>query len=237
MDALLKAEGMNTGYDQLQILWDAALEVKAGERVVVLGSNGAGKTTLLKSLVGLLPLWSGTVEFDGQPVHRLRIDGRVRRGMAYMSEVGIIADLSVEDNLRIGGYFSSREKLKSKMEAMFEEFPILKERRQEAAASLSGGQRKMLAAARALMGDPKLLIMDEPSAGLSPLLVTEILNLVKSLEGRNIAFLIAEQNIKFLEVATRVYVLDSGRMIFNGTVDELQRNDAIRRAYFGVDAV
>ncbi len=237
MDALLRAKGMNTGYDQLQILWDAALDVKAGERVVVLGSNGAGKTTLLKSLIGILPLWSGTIEFDGHSVDRLRTDGRVRRGMAYMSEVGIIADLSVEDNLRIGGYFSSRDALKSKMEAMFKEFPILRERRMEAAASLSGGQRKMLAAARALMGDPKLLMMDEPSAGLSPLLVTEILRLVKNLEGRNMAFLIAEQNIKFLEVATRVYVLDSGRIIFSGTVDELQTNDAIRRAYFGVDAV
>lgn len=237
MDHLLTVEGLTTGYDQLQILWDVQLHVAAGERVVILGANGAGKTTFLKALVGLLPAWGGSITFDGQSVETLRTDGRVRRGMAYMSEVGVIADLSVEDNLRIGGYFAPGEALKRKMGAMFDEFPILKERRREAAASLSGGQRKMLAAARALMGDPKLLIMDEPSAGLSPLLVTEIVNLVKSLEGRQMAFLIAEQNIKFLEVATRVYVLDSGRMIFNGTVAELEQNDAIRRAYFGVDAV
>lgn len=237
MDQLLTVENLDTGYDQLQILWDVHLDVAAGERVVILGANGSGKTTLLKALLGLLPAWRGTIAFDGRSVEKLRTDGRVRRGMAYMSEVGVIADLSVEDNLRIGGHFASGEALRGKMEAMFKEFPILKERRREAAASLSGGQRKMLAAARALMGDPQLLIMDEPSAGLSPLLVTEIVNLVKSLQGRQMAFLIAEQNIKFLEVATRVYVLDSGRMIFNGTVAELEQNDAIRRAYFGVDAV
>lgn len=237
MSTLLDVNGLNAGYDQLQILWDLHVQVEAGERVVILGSNGAGKTTLLKSLVGLLPIWSGSIRFAGEAIERLRTDGRVRRGMAYMSEVGIIADLSVEDNLRIGGYFASGSALRAKMEAMYNQFPILRERRLEPAESLSGGQRKMLAAARALMGEPKLLIMDEPSAGLSPLLVTEILNLVKGLDGRNMAFLIAEQNIKFLELATRVYVLDSGRIIFNGTVAELEKNDAIRRAYFGVDAV
>lgn len=237
MASLLACSNLNAGYDQLQILWDMSLTVEPTERVVILGANGAGKTTLLKTLVGLIPAWSGDIALNGESVGHLSTDARVRKSMAYISDVGIVADLSVEDNLRIGGYHRPRAEVQRKMDSMFERFPILRERRREAGGSLSGGQRKMLAVARGLMSDPKLLIMDEPSAGLSPLLVHEILELIKSVEEQNIAFLIAEQNVKFLDIADRVYVIDFGKVIFSGTVEELQENDAIRRAYFGVEAI
>lgn len=237
MESWLSVSNLDTGYDQLQILFDVSLSVASGERVVMLGSNGAGKTTLLKSMVGLQPMWRGNVELMGRPVGHLSTDARIRRGIAYVSDVGIVADLSVEDNLRIGGYHLSRTELLAKMRLMYDRFPILRERRNEAGGSLSGGQRKMLAVARGLMSDPKVMIMDEPSAGLSPRLVMEVIDLIRSLQGHDMSFLIAEQNVKFLEIATRVYVVDFGRVVFEGTVAELQENDAIRRAYFGMDAI
>lgn len=237
MSHLLAGSNISTGYDQLQILWDVSLHVDDGERVVILGANGAGKSTLLKTLVGLMPAWRGSIELTGEPVQHRSTDYRMRRNLAYVSDVGIIADLSVEDNLRIGGYHLSRSQVQDKMGLMFERFPILKERRREAGGSLSGGQRKMLAVARGLMSDPKLVLMDEPSAGLSPLLVNEVIEIIQSVEEEKIAFLIAEQNIKFLDIAHRVYVIDFGKVIFSGTVQELQQNDAIRRAYFGVESL
>lgn len=237
MAQLLNAAGVCTGYDQLQILMDVSLAINPGERVVILGANGAGKTTLLKTLIGLLPIWSGTIEIEGESVQHRSTDYRVRRGVAYISDLGIIADLSVEDNLRVGGYHLKGTELKQKMDLMFERFPILRERRRNPGASLSGGQRKMLAVARGLMSDPRLVIMDEPSAGLSPLLVNEVLDIIQSVQEQHIAFLVAEQNVKFLDVADRVYVIDFGRVAFSGTVDELQKNDAVRRAYFGLEAI
>ena len=237
MSHLLAGSHISTGYDQLQILWDVSLHVDAGERVVILGANGAGKTTLLKTLVGLMSAWTGSIAVGSEEVQHRSTDYRMRQDLAYVSDVGIIADLSVEDNLRIGGYHLSRAEMQDKMALMFERFPILKERRREAGGSLSGGQRKMLAVARGLMSDPKLVLMDEPSAGLSPLLVNEVIEIIQSVEEENIAFLIAEQNIKFLDIAHRVYVIDFGKVIFSGTVEALQQNDAIRRAYFGVESL
>jgi branched-chain amino acid transport system ATP-binding protein len=235
--SVLTCTDLSAGYDQLKILWDVSLNVEHGERVVILGANGAGKTTLLKTLVGLIGAWSGSITLNGEEVRHLSTDARMRRSVAYISDVGIIADLSVEDNLRVGGYHLRREAVQRKMDAMFERFPILRERRREAGGSLSGGQRKMLAVARGLMSDPTLLIMDEPSAGLSPLLVQEILELIQGLHGQDMAFLIAEQNVKFLDIADHVYVIDFGKVAFSGSVEELQHNDAVRRAYFGVEAI
>jgi branched-chain amino acid transport system ATP-binding protein len=234
MTDLLQVTGLSTGYGQMQILWDVALDVAQGERVVILGANGAGKTTLLKTLVGLLPTWRGDIEFAGDAVSRLRTDMRIRKGISYLSEVGVVATLSIEDNLRLGGYHLPSNQIGQRMTQVLDAFPELKPRRKEAAGSLSGGQRKMVAVARALMSGPKLVVMDEPSAGLSPLFVNEVVSIVKRFESEHMAFLIAEQNTKFLEVADRVFVLDSGRIAFSGTVTELQENDAIRKAYFGI---
>lgn len=202
--------------------------------MVILGANGSGKTTLLKTVIGLLPAWTGSVEFLGETIRDLRTDARIRRGISYLSEVGVVSSLSTEDNLRLGGYHLRRREVNPRIEQMLDAFPELKPRRKEAAGSLSGGQRKMVAVARALMSSPRLVVMDEPSAGLSPLFVTEVVDIVKSFASEHMAFMIAEQNIKFLDIADRVFVLDSGRVLFAGAVEELQENDAIRKAYFGI---
>ena len=232
--SLLDVSGIETGYDDLQILWNVGINVRRGERVIVLGANGAGKTTLLKALVGLLPAWKGAIHLNGEAVQGMRIDRRISRGVSYLSEVGVVAGLTIEENLRIGGYHLASGAVRSQMAVMYDFFPDLRARRREAAASLSGGQRKMLAVAKALMSRPQLVIMDEPSAGLSPLFVSEVISMVNRFHDDGISFLIAEQNVKFLEIADRVYVLDSGRTIFAGTVAELHGNDALERAYFGV---
>ncbi|RIV26742.1 ABC transporter ATP-binding protein [Alicyclobacillaceae bacterium I2511] len=218
----------------MQILWDVHLWMNQGECVLVLGSNGAGKTTLLKTLVGLVDAWSGEVELAQQSLIKMSVDRRIHAGIGYLSETGTIPSLTVEDNLRLGGFYLSRTERERRGNEMYENFPILREKRKHLADSLSGGQRKMLGAAKALMSNPKLLIMDEPSAGLSPRLVTELIEILKGFHKQGLSLLIAEQNVKFLDIAERVYVLDSGRIGFAGTVKELQADDAIRKAYFGV---
>ncbi len=231
---LLRAEGVEAGYDRMQVLWGVDLEVGERETVVLLGANGAGKTTLLKTLLGLVRIWSGTVVFEGENVTRLRTDRRVRRGIAYMSEIAVFPGMSVEENIRIGAQFLSREAMKARAEELYALFPILGERRRALASSLSGGQRKMLGIGKALAGHPTLLIMDEPSAGLSPILVKEVIATLRRLRDGGQALLIAEQNVKFLELADRVYTLDGGRIGFSGTVAAMHENDALRRAYFGL---
>ncbi len=236
MDTLLEANAINTGYGQLQVLWDTEIFVGESERVVLLGANGAGKTTLLKCLMGLLPIWSGSIKFAGNQIEKKRTDERFQSGISYMSEMGVITGLTVEENLLIGGYYLPKSTQKQQLEKMYEQFPDLKQKRRNAGGSLSGGQRKMLGVAKALMSLPKLLVMDEPSAGLSPLFVKEVIDfLVKSTEQSSLSLLIAEQNVKFLEIADRVYVLDGGRITFAGTVLELVADDAVKRAYFGLD--
>lgn len=234
MSELLRVNKLSTGYDDMQILWDIDLSVNQGECVLVLGSNGAGKTTLLKTLVGLVRAWSGQVEFLNQSLTTLPVDQRIRAGMGYLSEIGTVPSLSIEDNLRLGGFYLSKTERNQRMNEMYSNFPVLRDKRKDLSDSLSGGQRKMLSAAKALMSNPKLLIMDEPSAGLSPLLVTEVIDILKSFHKHGLSLLIAEQNVKFLDIAERVYVLDSGRIGFVGTVEELKADDAIRKAYFGV---
>ncbi len=215
-------------------MWGAGLTAREGESVVLLGSNGAGKTTFLKVLMGLIPVWRGEIRFSGHDITRLRTDGRVRRGVAYMSETGCFPGLTVEENLRIGGQFSPASELRQCMETLYGAFPRLGERRRSLAGSLSGGERKMLGIAKALAGNPRLVVMDEPSAGLSPLSVKEFIRILGQFHGQGLSFIIAEQNIKFLELADRVYTLEGGRIGFEGTVTALHENDALRRAYFGL---
>jgi len=238
MPDLLDASGIEAGYGKVQVLWGAGVRVAAGESVVLLGANGAGKTTLLKVLMGLLPAWSGRVVLDGTDVTRLRTDRRVRLGVAYMSELAVFPALSIDENLRIGGQFMAPAALRARMEELYVTFPALTDRRGAPAASLSGGQRKMLGVAKALAGDPRLLVMDEPSAGLSPLFVGEVMAVLRRFRGPGasggLSLLIAEQNIAFLDLADRVYTLEGGRVGFEGDVAALQGNDALRRAYFGL---
>ena len=232
--ALLDIAALEAGYGKVRVLWGVDLNVGEHETVVLLGANGAGKTTLLRTLMGLIGAWGGHVRFCGEEVTRLRTDHRVRRGIVYMSESAGFADLTIEENIRIGAQFLPRSEIRARAEELYRIFPALAERRRALAGSLSGGQRKMLGIAKALAAEPRLLVMDEPSAGLSPLFVKEVIRILSDLRGRGLALLIAEQNIGFLEVATRVFVLEGGRIRFSGTVAEMTDNEALRRAYFGL---
>jgi len=231
---LLNAASIEAGYGTMQVLWGVDLDVRPGETVLLLGANGAGKTTFLKSLVGLVDARRGSIELAGEDITRMRSSDRMRRGMTYMSELAVFPDLTIEENIRIGAQALGHADPGRRMEELYQLFPVLRDKRRALAASLSGGQRMMLGIAKALSAEPKLLVMDEPSAGLSPLLVKEVIRVLSSLQGRGLALLIAEQNISFLEVATRVFVLEGGRIRFSGTVAEMSGNEALHRAYFGL---
>jgi branched-chain amino acid transport system ATP-binding protein len=233
-DELLRAEGIESGYGRVQVLWGAALSVRAGQTAVLLGANGAGKTTLLKVLLGLMPAWRGAVRFAGADITAERADRRVRRGIAYMSETAVFGGLSIEENLRIGGQFSDPSALSRRIAALYEIFPDLAARRRTDAGSLSGGQRKMLGVAKALAGTPRLVVMDEPSAGLSPLFVSEVIAVLGRFRAEGLSLLVAEQNVQFLDLADHVFTIEGGRTRFSGTVAELSADDHLRRAYFGL---
>ena len=234
MPTFFAARGIAAAYGRLQVLWGVDLALDRGEVAVLLGSNGAGKTTLLKALMGLLPLLGGEIELDGQRVERLRTDLRVQRGIHYMSELGVFPNLTVDENLQVGGFGLARHDLKRRIADLHALFPDLARLHAASAGSLSGGQRKMLGVAKAIVVPPRLLLMDEPSAGLSPRFVTEVVEALGRLRQNGPTMLIAEQNVKFLEIANRAYVVDGGRISFKGSVAELEADDAVRRAYFGV---
>ncbi len=231
---LLEVAGIAAGYRRLQVLWDVDLRIHEHESVVLLGANGAGKTTLLKAIISLVEVWAGRVDFAGEDITRLRTDQRVRRGIVFMSEASGFPGLTVEENILIGAQFLPKHRARQRIDELNAVFPTLAERRRALAGSLSGGQRKMLGIAKALVGNPRLLIMDEPSAGLSPRYVKEVIGVLAQFREKQLALLIAEQNVKFLVLADRVYTLDNGQIGFAGTVAAMQENDALRRAYFGL---
>lgn len=233
-EKLLEASGIDAGYGTLQVLWGVNLDVRPGETVLLLGANGAGKTTFLKTLVGLIKARQGHIRLAGKDVTRLQSSDRMKFGMTYMSELAVFPDLSIEENIRVGAEALGHADPGARIEELYGLFPVLREKRRDPASRLSGGQRKMLGIAKALAADPTLLVMDEPSAGLSPLLVKEVLHVLADLRNRGLALLIAEQNISFLKIATRVFVLEGGHIRFSGTVAEMSSNDALRKAYFGL---
>ncbi len=233
-EPLLDARAIEAGYGQVQVLWGAGIDVRPRESVVLLGANGAGKTTLLKVIVGLVPAWRGEVRLAEADVTTLRTDRRVRRGMAYMSELGVFPGLTIDENLRIGGQFAERATLSRRLAELYAVFPDLAARKRGLAGSLSGGQRKMLGIAKALASRPKVLVMDEPSAGLSPLFVQQVIEVLGRFRGEGLAMLIAEQNVAFLDLADRVFTLEGGRIRFEGSVEALHADDALHRAYFGL---
>src|SRR6202030_930212 len=219
--SLLTAQGIDAGYGTMQVLWGVDIDVRAGETVLLLGANGAGKTTFLKSLVGLIEARQGSIKLGGEDVTRMRSSDRMRLGMTYIVELAVFPDLSIEENIRVGAQALGHADPGARVEELYGLFPALREKRRAPASSLAGGQRKMLGIAKALAAEPKLLVMDEPSAGLSPLFVKEVIRILSDLRGKGLALLIAEQNIGFLEVATRVFVLEGGRIRFSGTVAEM----------------
>jgi branched-chain amino acid transport system ATP-binding protein len=231
---VLAVERLESGYGRMQILWGVDLAVQEHEVHVLLGANGAGKSTFLKVLVGLLPTWSGLVSLDGRDINALTARERVDRGLGYTSEAGIFPDLTVDDNLRISALRIPASERKEAIEAAYVRFDELKSRRRTLAGGLSGGQRKLVAIARALVGRPTILVMDEPSSGLSPRYVSEVVERLGELRGTT-TLLIAEQNVSFLEIADSVSVLEGGRVKFSGSTGEFGNNEALREAFFGLE--
>jgi branched-chain amino acid transport system ATP-binding protein len=232
---LLELKGIESGYGRVQILWGIDLDVRAGETVLLLGANGVGKTTTLRTIIGLLPCWRGEIHFEGETLQTLKPSERIRRGIGFMSELGIFPELSIAENIRLGGYFLGSAMVRRHCERLYGLFPDLAERRNEVAASLSGGQRKMLGIAKVLVSEPKLLLMDEPSAGLAPIFVRQVIDALKVAVGTGTALLIAEQNVAFLDYADRGFLIEGGRVRLSGTRAELADSDAVKAAYFGLE--
>ena len=236
MTALLQLRGLRGGYGRAEVLRGIDLEVQHGEIVALLGSNGAGKSTLNNIVSGVVPASAGTVFFDGQDITNRHYREVVKAGLIQVPEGRkVFPNLSVLENLELGSFTRARARRASNLERVFAIFPRLKERLRQKAGTMSGGEQQMLAIGRGLMAEPRLLILDEPSLGLSPLLVEEMFTLIKRLHGEGLAVLLVEQNVgQSLDIAQRAYVMENGGMRFNGTPAELLASDDIRRAYLGV---
>ena len=235
-DVLLAIKGMDSHYGRIQALKGLSMEVRRGETVALVGANGAGKTTFLRTLSGVQPMSAGRIYFDGADISKLRSDLRMRTGICQSPEGRqVFGPLSIEDNLRLGAYTQPKTQVEGDMEKVFGMFPILKEKRLLPAGTISGGQQQMLAIGRALMGRPKLLLLDEPSMGLAPLLVEEVFNVVKMLKSQGMTIILAEQNaFAALAIADRGYVLETGTITLTGTGQELISNEQVRAAYLGM---
>ena len=233
--SLLEVRELSAGYGPVKVLEGLSLDVDEGEAVVILGANGAGKTTTLRAISGMLDA-RGSMIFDGDPVLGSRTDQLVAKGIAHVPQGrGTIVDLTVEENLRIGGYSRRDAGVGADIDRWCEVFPRLGQRRDQIAGSMSGGEQQMLAIARALMSNPKLLLLDEPSLGLAPLITREVFDRVAELVAETgTAVLLVEQNANLaLDFASRGYVLESGCIVSEGSAAELQSDDSIRRAYLG----
>jgi branched-chain amino acid transport system ATP-binding protein len=236
MTTLLAVHHLSAGYGPVQVLTDLELSVEAGEIVVVLGANGAGKTTTLRALSGMIPA-KGEVLLDGASVLGRKPEDLVRLGVAHVPQGrGTFPELTVEENLRVGGLTRPTDDVTADMERWFEVFPRLKERIHQAAGSMSGGEQQMLAIARALMSRPTLLLLDEPSLGLAPLVTRDVFERIALINTElGTTVLVVEQNANLaLDIAHRGYVLETGAIVAAGTADELRSNDVVRRAYLGV---
>ncbi|MBP7711189.1 MAG: ABC transporter ATP-binding protein [Gammaproteobacteria bacterium] len=235
--ALLKVEGLCSHYGPVRVLSHVSLSVRAGELVAIVGANGAGKSTLLRSLSAVQPKSGGTVRFDGRDITRLPAHRVVAAGVCHVPEGRqVFAPLSVEDNLRLGAYLHRHERawVERELERVYTLFPILGERRAQLAGTLSGGQQQMLSIGRALLGRPRLLLLDEPSMGLAPLLVEEIFRVVRELNRSGVTVLLVEQNARAaLAIADRGYVLETGRVVMSAAASELLADEGVRKAYLG----
>ena len=234
---MLELRSIHAGYGTFQALFDVSLEVRRGEAVGVIGPNGAGKTTLMRVISGLIRPTGGSLAMEGvdllaTPAHRI-----VELGIAHVPESRrLFPRMTVEDNLRMGGFMpSARPKFARRVELVYELFPRLRERRRQLAGTMSGGEQQMCAIGRALMSDPKLLLLDEPSAGLAPVIVEQVFDLVKRIRAGGLNVLIVEQNVQqVLRVVDRAYLLKAGRIRAAGTAAELLESPTIREAYLGV---
>jgi branched-chain amino acid transport system ATP-binding protein len=235
-EPLLAINGLAAGYGATEVLRDIDLAVVAGEIVAILGANGAGKSTLNRTISGVLRATRGTIHFAGSAIERETPAAIVGRGLIHVPEGRcIFPDLTVEENLDLGGYRRARARRNRNRERVFAIFPRLAERRSQRAGTLSGGEQQMLAIGRGLMAEPRLLILDEPSLGLSPLLVEELFALIRRLNAEGITLLLVEQNVmQSLEVASRAYILENGAFVLQGSSADIRENPKLKRAYLGL---
>ena len=235
--AILKIENLNCFYGNVQALWDVNMEVEEGEIVAILGANGAGKTTLLNTITGIVRPASGSVSFAGEDITSISRDHIIDKGISYLPEGGrLFPDMTIRENLEMGAYKKNKWKNRNQvMEPIFELLPKLRERQKQLAKTMSGGERQMLAMGRALMSEPKLVLFDELSYGLAPIIVTEMFKIVQMLRDQGITVLLVEQNVhQSLEIASRAYVLENGRVVISGESASLLENDYIKKAYLGM---
>ena len=233
--SLLSVVDLKAGYGQINVLANVALTVGEGEIVVILGANGAGKTTTMRAISGMIPR-TGSVSFNDENITKWSPDAIVRAGIALVPQGrGTFPELSVQDNMRAGGFVRRDKEIDADVDRWFEVFPRLKERRLQRAGSLSGGEQQMLAIARALMSRPTLLLCDEPSLGLAPLITQELFAVIERLNrDEGLSVLLVEQNANLaMKIASRVYLLETGRIVATGSAEELSADDSIRKAYLG----
>jgi len=234
---ILEIEDLKVRYSGLPVLQGISLHVDAGETVSVLGANGAGKSTLLRAVMGAQPAFEGRIRFEGREIQQLRTADIVRLGIVYVPEEKMLFNpITVEENLLIGAYVLNDEaRIRTNLDFVFRLFPRLKERRQQAASTLSGGEQQMVAIGRGLMSNPKILMLDEPSLGLAPVLVDEVLDTVRKLKEGGMTILLVEQNVReALDLADRGYILQTGRIVGEGTGVELMASDQVKSAFLGL---
>jgi len=233
---VLAVEEVRSSYGRIEALHGVSLDVAAGEIVTLVGANGAGKTTLLRAISGVQPISAGRIRFEAHRLDAMSAHARVALGIAQVPEGRqVFAPLSVEDNLRLGAWRRRRERLDAELAGVYELFPTLASRRRVSAGTLSGGEQQMLAIGRALMARPRLLLLDEPSMGLAPMLVEQILDVVRRLKQGGLTVLLVEQNARAaLAIADRGYVVETGRIATSGSAGELLADDRVRAAYLGV---
>lgn len=234
---MLKINKLNFSYGDMQVLWDVDLEVNQGEIITVVGSNGAGKSTTLKNISRLVKWNSGSITFNGTDLSRLEPHEVVEQGIVQVPEGRkIFPEMTVLENLRMGSFLKScRKDRESNTEKVFQLFPRLKEREKQLGGTMSGGEQQMLAIARGLMANPRLLLLDEPSLGLSPLLVKNIFEIITEINRQGVTILLVEQNVfQSLRIANRGYVLETGRVVLTGKGEELLSNEHVKKAFLGM---
>src|SRR5215468_7712590 len=234
MSALLSVSDVHIAYGKVEAVRGVSLDVGSNEIVTIIGSNGAGKTTLLNAVMGVLPM-KGRVSFAGEDLARLEIEDRVALGLSLVAEHReLFSSMNVEDNLQLGAFRVAKAKATSSFERVYTLFPRLKERRKQLAGTLSGGEQQMLAMGRALMGTPKLLMLDEPSLGLAPIIVADIFRTIGELRAAGVSVLLVEQNAQAaLQIADRAYVMELGEFILNGSAKDIAENKRVAASYLG----
>ncbi len=234
---MLKVQNIDMSYGDLQVLWDVSFEIKEGEIIVLVGANGAGKSSIIKTISGLQKVSRGSINFLGEEIANEKPEEILKKGVVHVPEGRrLFNEMTVEENLILGSLWGeAKAKRKESMEMCYELFPKLKERRTQLAGTLSGGEQQMVAIARGLMSLPKLLMLDEPSLGLAPVLVQDVFDIVKSVNRQGITVLLVEQNVQStLKFCDRAYVLENGRIVLEGTGQELLNNEHVKEAFLGL---